>query len=75
MLPEKSRISHDTLIPMSFVLVLLGGAFWLTTIYNQGLANADAIRDEQIWKEKVTRQLGLIMGALHIDPEKGNRDD
>ena len=40
-------ISESTLIPVSMVVVIVGGIYWLTTIYNQGVANASSLIDLQ----------------------------
>lgn len=36
-------LSEKTLIPISLVIVLVGGVFWLTTIYWRGISTAEAV--------------------------------
>ena len=63
-------------MPVSFVLVLLGGAFWLTTMYDQGNANAKAIDTYNQTLSKISRRLDRIEAALNIkDREKELRDE
>lgn len=38
-----SRITENTLIPISILGVIAGGIFWLSTIYAQGMQNAKDI--------------------------------
>lgn len=64
-----TKISETTLIPISLVGVLLGAAFWVTQIYFQGNANADAIVKQQQWEDKMEKRIYLIMGALHVKDE------
>lgn len=40
-------ISESTVIPISLVIVLIGGIFWLTTIWAKGNANAAALKELQ----------------------------
>lgn len=51
------KITEGTLIPISLVIAIIGGIFWLTGIYYQGVANASAVsalkshveaRDQQV---------------------------
>lgn len=71
MAPIMRKISETTVVPIGFVLVLLGGAFWLTQIYVQGNANAAAISKHEEWESKMERRIYLIMGALKVK----DRDD
>lgn len=39
---QLGKITEGTLIPISLVIVIIGGITWLTSIYYQGIANASA---------------------------------
>ena len=66
------KISETTVIPISMVLILFGGVFWLTQIYVQGNANAAAITKHEVWEEKMERRLYLIMSALGVKEKETN---
>lgn len=40
-------LSESTVIPISLVIVVAGGIFWLTSIWAQGVANASAMKELQ----------------------------
>jgi len=53
----KNVLSENTLVPISFVVFVIGGMVWLTTIYAQGSANQYEI-------EKLRSHDGLILDKL-----------
>lgn len=63
-----SKITENTLLPISLVVVLIGGVFWLTSIYNQTVANAQDILNIQetqdIMIEKLTEKQTLMLDRL-----------
>lgn len=80
-LKRLKAITEDTVIPIGLVVVILGFCTWLTTMYNQGKANAEAItelqskeisRDEKL--NKIYRALGRLEGAAGTKP-KGEYED
>lgn len=67
------QISEDTLLPISLVIVLVGGVFWLSSAYSQISANAADIADIKQERETLTavvsridRRLSRIEGRLKI---------
>ncbi len=63
---RSNRISENTLMPVSLVIILIGGVFWLTQIYVQGNDNSKAIEKQQIWQQNMDHKMYLIMGALKV---------
>ncbi len=68
---KKFVLSESTVVPLGFVGALLGGVFWLSTMYNQGQANAKAIEELKVGGEeytktlqKIDRRLSWIEGAM-----------
>lgn len=52
-----TKITESTLIPISFVVSLVGGVFWLTTIYSQSNANAVEITEIKSKQEVLVQTL------------------
>jgi len=72
------KISEETLLPISLVIVLVGGVFWLSSAYSQITANAADIadiKDERVELttviSRIDRRLSRIEGRLKI---KGRED-
>ncbi len=63
-----SKITENTLVPLSLVITLAGGIFWLTVIYSKTEANA-ALGDRMSTAlESIDQRLSRIEGRL----TKGN---
>lgn len=69
-----SKITEKTLIPLSLLAIIIGGVIWLTTMYSQGTANAESIRDirsdnkgiQKMFLE-IKEDIGIIKGILEND--------
>ncbi len=68
-------ITEKTLVPISLVVVLIGGIIWLTQIYTTANANSDNIRDIKRMEfryrkmlfdrlNSIDRRLAVIEGSL-----------
>jgi len=44
----KSYLSTDTLLPLGFVLTIIGGVFWLSVMWSEGRSNAREITSIKI---------------------------
>ena len=58
-------ISENTGISIGLVITLVGGIFWLSTIYFQGKANASAI--EAIYQERGERRVEYLDTMKSLD--------
>jgi len=66
-----SKITENTLLPISLVITILGGASWLTAIWYDTKANAAAIieirQDQKILsKDLVETQKQMILDLTEI---------
>lgn len=66
-----SKLTETTLIPLSMVIALVGGVFWLSTMYAQGAANAKAQEETKVEileikkkQEKYVEDMALIRESL-----------
>lgn len=77
-----NQITDTTLIPLSFLTVIVGGVFWFTTMYNQTQASAREIEKIQEKQAKIESdyqasqlliidKLARIEGRLEIIQHKG----
>lgn len=71
------KISEDTLIPLSFIVVLSGGVFWITSMYSEVKANTQSIQELKETNEAYIRtvqsidsRLSRIEGKLGVNGEK-----
>jgi len=70
----KDILNEDTLVPISLVLVFIGGVYWLSSLYFNTNANAKAI-EEMARNEAETRailmsidqRLSRIEGKLDVN--------
>ena len=60
----EAKITSKTLIPISFVITIVGGAVWLTTIFANVRANAKVIEDIKVKQEKVEKKINEERRAL-----------
>ena len=67
-----SKITQNTLIPLSLVITLTAGIFWLSKIYFTGEANRVAIREMQVDLKTVDRRTATIEGLI-INLNKGKK--
>lgn len=68
-----TKLTEKTTISISLMLALLGGVFWLSTIYSQSVANAKALEKISVEQlnynknlEAINTRLSRIEGALDI---------
>lgn len=43
-----TRLTENTFVPLSFILVIVGGVFWLTMLYAESSANAKGLENLQV---------------------------
>lgn len=72
------QITEATAIPISLAITIMGGVAWLTTIYNQGNANAAALTalqdDRKAKREEYVQTIGKMNDALSsIDQRLSDR--
>ena len=69
------KITENTLIPVSLIVILLGGVVWLTIMYAQGNANAKAIEQLSQRQDEYTKTVLTIDTRLsHIEGALGVKD-
>lgn len=68
------KISEGTLVPLSLVLTIAGGAFWISSVYSMAATNSKEIqmlrdKQDQYYEEiqKVDERLSRIEGKLGIN--------
>jgi len=73
MLKIKSAITENTTISISVVISLIGGIFWLTTLYAKAESTEKAVERVEIKQDsynnhllEIKEDLGLIKGSLGI---------
>ena len=77
-MPEKlKKLSEDTLIPVSFMVVLAGGIFWLSSMYSEVKANTTSVDELKKTNEaymktvqSIDTRLSRIEGKLGVNGEK-----
>ena len=81
MTDASKRITEQTLVPISLVIVILGVAVWVSTIKSDTKANADDIeRIEKEQKEyvrtvrRIDERLSRIEGKVGVPPTPGDND-
>jgi hypothetical protein len=60
MVDKVKRITEDTLIPISLVIMLVGGVFWLTSMYNATAANSKDIAELKVKQEQYNQTVQAI---------------
>lgn len=77
-----SRITEDTLIPVSLVITIVGGVFWLSALWHKADANAEAIQEIKAERKEfielvtnVDKRLSFMEGYVKRNERKRNRDD
>lgn len=65
------QLTETTLLPISLVITIIGGVFWLTSIYNTTQSNAASIASIENKQERyietvseIRVELGKIKGML-----------
>lgn len=58
------KITEDTLVPLSFIIVFAGMVSWLTTMNNTGEANAAAIKAINSQQEEYVRTVTEVRDRL-----------
>lgn len=59
-------ITDKTMIPLSFVVIIISGAIWITTLSNKTEANTNTIETYVKKLDKIIQDLGYIKGKLGI---------
>ena len=57
-------ITEKTFIPISMIGAIIGGAVWLTTIYNTSAANAANIKDLKYQRNSLLLELRIMNSRL-----------
>lgn len=71
---ELKELSDKTLLPLGLaVIVIGGGAIWLTTVYNEVQANTRAIESATITQKEYVKTLQEINLRLTIIEQKIDR--
>ena len=65
------KISQNTLIPISFAIVLAGGIFWLSKMYFTAEANRAAIEEIKTDLKQIDRRTATIEGLLKQGGKSG----
>jgi predicted RND superfamily exporter protein len=79
---ELKKITEQTLVPISLVILLFGGVFWLTTMYSSLSTNTKDIfemkanikedkKDTQEKFDKILNELYYLKGAVNSKAKKG----
>ena len=58
------KITENTLLPLSMILVLMGGVVWLTSIYAQTTENTKSIVELNRKQDEYNRTLSQISNQL-----------
>lgn len=66
-----SKITQNTVIPLSLVFLITGGIFWLSKIYFTAEANSSAIQEMQKDLKRIDRTTATIEGLLKSKNTKG----
>lgn len=59
-----TKITHNTLIPLSLVLTLVGGVFWLSSMYTTVSAAQQDFAEARRYLQQIDQRLSRIEGAL-----------
>jgi hypothetical protein len=63
-----NKITENTLLPISLVIILAGGIMWLSSVWHQGNANAHSISElkeqRKYDREEIMRKLEIIDAKL-----------
>lgn len=63
---QMKKISEQTLVPVSMVLILFGFISWLTTLYNETKANGSEISEIKSEQRIYNQKLDRIMEKLNV---------
>ena len=80
---DLKKITETTLIPISLAIVLFGGVFWMSTIWNTMNTNSKFIAEIKADKkietkeisdkfDKILNELYYLKGAIAAAEKKGN---
>ena len=58
------KITEKTLVPLSLLGAMVGGIFWLTSMYNQTLANTESVKEIIKKQDSYSEDLHLIKMEL-----------
>ena len=64
---KMSKIFEGTLLPISFVIVIMGGVFWLSSMYAETKANSAAIDKMELkleYIQSIDKRLAIIESEL-----------
>ena len=60
-----NKISEKTLIPLSLLSAIVGGVIWLTTIFDQGRANAQVISEIKDGIEELNEKIYIQLQSIN----------
>lgn len=80
---EIKKITEQTLVPISLIIILFGGVFWITNIWSsveslkkdfteQRAHNAQETRDVNEKFDKIMNELYYLKGAVNGTKKKGD---
>lgn len=61
------QITEDTVLPITLVLVLLGGVFWLSEMHSNALAAKTGVYELSAALSKINERLSRIEGKLGVN--------
>jgi uncharacterized protein YneF (UPF0154 family) len=78
---KPSKIDENTLIPISLLIIFLGGAFWISTLHwkvnasEKQLEEINSLQEGSIRSEmiKMGKSLARIEGKLKIEAPEGDQ--
>lgn len=59
-----TKITQNTLIPLSLVITLLGGVFWLSSMYTTVVAAQQDFSEAKRYLQQIDQRLSRIEGAM-----------
>jgi hypothetical protein len=59
-----TRITQNTLIPLSLAITLFGGAFWLSSMYTTVVAAQQDFSEARRYLQQIDQRLSRIEGAM-----------
>lgn len=60
------KLSEKTWVPVSFVMILGGGVFWLSSLYSQTQANAESVSEIKIEQKDQRKEIIERLNILDL---------
>lgn len=60
------RITGDTLVPISVLVIIAGGIFWLSAMHSQVQANSKILEGYTATVQNIDKRLSRIEGKLGV---------